>query len=112
MIKAGMAGRLRREFRFSILADASRFFDTGSEEKILLQGVIDCFFEENGGLVIVDYKTDRVFEEEEISERAEYYRGQLAAYAHALSRICGKKVKECILFFLAAGKEVKLAAEM
>ena len=111
MLKAEKDGRLRREFRFSILADAARFIDTDSREQVLLQGVIDCFFEEEDGLVIVDYKTDRVFEENEIFERAKYYRGQVAAYAHALSRICGKKVRECVLFFLAPGKEVKLAIE-
>ena len=96
------------EYRFSIPSEYKACL--AFKDRLNKMGV--RFFEENGGLVIVDYKTDRVFEEEEISERAEYYRGQLAAYAHALSRICGKKVKECILFFLAAGKEVKLAAEM
>ncbi len=109
MAEAAGKGALRREFRFSLLSDARDFFDTGSDAQILLQGVVDCFFEEEDGIVIVDYKTDRVFEEKEIVARAEYYRGQIGAYSRALSRICGKKVKECVLFFLASGREIKLA---
>ena len=108
MVKAWHRGRLRREFRFSLLIDAADFLSSDSKDQILLQGVVDCFFEEDDGIVIVDYKTDRVREEKAILDRAEYYRGQLEAYAHALSRICGKRVKERILFFLAPGKEVKL----
>lgn len=111
MMEAEKSGKLKREFRFSILADAARFFETDSGEQVLLQGVIDSFFEEEDGLVIVDYKTDKVFEEIKILERAGHYRGQLAAYAHALSRICGRRVKECVLFFLAPGKEVSLTVE-
>ncbi len=101
-------GRLRREFRFTLLSGAGDFFDTDSKEQILLQGVADCFFEEDDGIVIVDYKTDRVFEESEVLTRAEYYKGQIGAYSRALSRICGRNVKECVLFFLAPGKEIKL----
>lgn len=108
MCAAARNGRLRREFRFSLLSDARDFFETDSKEQILLQGVADCFFEEDDGIVIVDYKTDRVFAEEDILARAEYYRGQIGAYAQALSRICGRNVKESVLFFLAPGKEIKL----
>ena len=45
---------------------------------------------------------------EEIAARAALYRGQLTAYAAALSRILGQPVKECVLFFLSAGRTVKL----
>ena len=109
MAAAFRAGTMKREFRFSLLVDAEQLlFSSPSEEKILLQGVVDCFFEEGGEIVIVDYKTDRVFDEQKILERSEFYRGQLEAYAGAVSRICGKNVKECILYFLAPAKEVSL----
>ena len=46
--------------------------------------------------------------EEEIAARAELYRGQLLAYAEALSRIFQKNVKEGVLFFLTPGREVRV----
>ena len=74
----------------------------------LLQGSIDCFFEEDGALVVVDYKTDRVAGESAIAERAESYRIQLDTYAYALRRIFGLPVRERILYFLRPGRSVTL----
>ena len=96
-----------REFRFSILLDAEKFAPGAAEEKLLLQGVVDCCIEESDGLVIIDYKTDSV-KGEELKARAEHYRPQLMAYAEALARILKKPVKECTLFFLSSGEEYKL----
>lgn len=56
---AEVAGTLRREFRFSLLCPAETFFPGADEEQVLLQGVVDAWFETKDGLVIVDYKTDR-----------------------------------------------------
>ena len=72
---------------------------------------MDCCLVEADGLVIIDYKTDRVRMEEEIAERAALYRGQLRAYSKALSRILGKPVKRCVLFFLVPGRTVELPAD-
>jgi ATP-dependent helicase/nuclease subunit A len=108
MAAAWKKGSLQREFRFSLLVDADRLLSTQAREQILLQGVIDCFFEEEDGIVLVDYKTDRVSEEKELLARAEHYRDQLEAYAEAITRITGKPVKERILVFLAAGREIRL----
>lgn len=57
---AEVAGTLRREFRFSLLCPAETFFPGADEEQVLLQGVVDAWFETKDGLVIVDYKTDRI----------------------------------------------------
>ena len=97
-----------REFRFSLLLPADALYPGAAGEELLLQGVVDCCLREEDGLVIIDYKTDRVKTEEEIAARAALYRGQLTAYAAALSRILGQPVKECVLFFLSAGRAVKL----
>ena len=97
-----------REFRFSLLLDAEKLYPGAEGEELLLQGVVDCCLEEDGALVIIDYKTDNVRNEEEIAGRAELYRGQLQAYAEALSRIFQKPVKEGLLFFLTPGREVKV----
>lgn len=96
------AEKLQREFRFSVLLPAEKFFPGGQGEEVLLQGAVDCWFEENGGITVVDYKTDRV-RVDEIPARAKFYAGQLQAYALALSAITGKPVKETVLYFLTPG---------
>ena len=76
-------------------------------EEVLLQGVVDCCIEEDGELVIIDYKTDRV-SGATLEQRAEFYAAQLQAYARAMERITGKRVRECVLYFLAAGKALSV----
>ena len=99
------ADRLMREFKFSILCPAEDFFDGGEGESVLLQGVIDCCIEENGGLTVIDYKTDRV-RGDELTQRAKTYAGQLRAYAIAVGKMTGKPVNGCVLYFLEAGQAV------
>ena len=100
--------RARREYRFSLLESAARFVPEASAgDEILLQGVVDCFFEEDGALVVVDFKTDRVAPDA-LAERAEHYRPQLEAYSLALAQVIGKPVKEKILYFLRRGEQITL----
>ena len=100
--------RARREYRFSLLESAARFVPEASAgDEILLQGVVDCFFEEDGALVVVDFKTDRVAPDA-LAERAEHYRPQLEAYSLALAQVIGKPVKEKILYFLRRGEQIIL----
>ncbi len=72
-----------------------------------LYGFIDLLFEEADGLVVVDYKTDRVDPSEE-TDPSSRYRLQGGAYAHAIRRVTGKKVKEVVFLYLDTGKEVRL----
>ena len=103
------ASRCWREFRFSLMSEADEvFLGTRSEDRILVQGVVDAFFEENGSLVLVDYKTDRVESDAMLQQRTELYRSQLDTYAKALERIFGLPVCEKILVFLYAGHQVLL----
>ncbi len=96
-----------REYRFALLVDGSLYDAAASGEELLLQGVADCVFETDGGLAVVDFKTDRVTVEE-TAARAETYRAQLAAYATALSRVLEKPVTERILYFFHSGTEISL----
>ncbi len=86
---------MRREQSFTILMDKD-----GTE--IMVQGVIDCFFEENGQLVLVDYKNSTLKSEELLKSR---YRQQLDIYAEALKKITQKPVKERYLFLLDEGEK-------
>ena len=102
------ADRIWREFRFSLLCDAGELLQRGSGEEILLQGVVDCCMEEDGELVIIDYKTDNVHTEEQIAQRSSLYESQIKAYALALSRIFSKPVRESVLYFLSCGRTVTI----
>lgn len=112
-LRSDLAGRIRRapkvyrEYRFALLMDASLYSAAAQGEELLLQGVVDCAFETPEGLVVVDFKTDRLRPGEERA-RAEYYRAQLEAYAAALSRVLQRRVTERILYFFATGREISL----
>ncbi|MBP5167507.1 MAG: UvrD-helicase domain-containing protein [Oscillospiraceae bacterium] len=100
------ADKITREFKFSLLVPASEYYPDG-KGKILLQGVVDCFIEEAGELSVIDFKTDRI-REDRLEERAAAYRPQLAAYASALERITGKKVKQRLVYFFSVGKYTEI----
>ena len=98
-------GDYRREFKFSVLVPASEYFPEAAElpaEEVLLQGVVDCMYETADGIVIVDFKTDRVRPGQE-TERAARYRPQLEAYRRAVQEVFGRPVCGCVLFFLHIG---------
>ncbi len=83
---------MEREYRFTVLMDAKDYDPAAlGEDAILLQGVVDCWFETPDGIVVVDFKTDHVQTDEEVARHAELYRGQLAAYSLALSRVLGSR---------------------
>ena len=75
------------------------------KESILVQGIIDAFFEEEDGLVLVDYKTDRIKNAEELAQR---YQEQIVQYAYALESLKQRKVKEIILYSFHLGREIKV----
>ncbi len=102
------ADRVIREFKFSILEDAGKYDPELAGEKYLLQGVTDCCFVEDGFLSILDFKSDHITKDGQ-QERAEYYRGQIEAYADALSKIFKLPVKDKILYFFATDSQFRLS---
>ncbi len=70
------------------------------DERLLIQGVIDVYFEEDGELVLADYKTDKVKTPEELIHR---YRTQLDYYERALVQLTGKPVKERLIYSFGLG---------
>ncbi len=73
----------------------------------LVQGVIDCLFYENDGIVIVDYKSDNVEPGNEITH-AKRYSLQLELYTRAIEALTGLTVKEKYIYFLKTRCEVRL----
>jgi len=87
---------LFREKQFTVTVPASFFeSDVSTDESVVVQGKIDCFFIENGNAVIVDYKTDYVKSAGELKER---YTMQMEVYKNAVEQFTGKKVKEVLLY--------------
>jgi len=75
-----------QEFETTIVLDG---------ESTLLQGIIDCYFEENGQVVLVDYKTDVC---SDINELRDKYSEQLKWYKYAIEKILGKNVSETYIY--------------
>ena len=97
---------VRREFKFSLLVDAGRFYPEAAGENTMLQGVVDCFVVEDDGITILDFKTDRI--RNGLQERVAHYKPQLMAYAEALSKIYALPVKRKILYFFSVNEAVEL----
>ena len=94
-----------REFKFSILADARELGLADTDETILLQGVVDAFWEVDGKITVLDFKTDHV-PSGKLQEKAALYKGQMETYAYALEKILGKPVSTVLLYFFSAGESV------
>lgn len=109
MQRISMSKNVMREYRFTVEMKAGELNKLLPEhlrdETVILQGAIDCAFEEDGELVVVDYKTDRTKSEEDIISR---YSKQLELYKNALEKCTGMKVKECLLYSFAFGKTISL----
>lgn len=93
--------RIYREIKVSSFVNANEVYNTDFDDKILIQGIADCVFEENGELVLLDYKTDRVKTEEELLER---YKKQIMFYKTAVAKTLNKPVKEALLYSFYLGK--------
>ena len=104
--KAFQEKRLFREMHFMrALPFRALFPDRKEEDEVLLQGIVDAFIVEDDGIILVDYKTDRVKREEELRER---YRKQIMLYSDALEAILGKRVKRRVLYSFYLAKEVEI----
>lgn len=103
--RAEEEGRLHKEQQFMIGIQAREMELADSDELVLVQGVIDAYIEEADGSVLIDYKTDRVKEAEELKKR---YQIQLFYYIRALEQVTGKPVKEALLYSLHLQEEIRI----
>ncbi len=97
-----------REKKFTVEVPISEVYEGVDEfldEMIMIQGIADCAFIEDGKLVVVDYKTDRLESEEAFIEK---YSSQVLIYKKALKMATGYDVKETLLYSFHLGKEIKV----
>ena len=115
------AQSIYREQRFNILLTASHFTQDEEfkssidDEEILVQGVIDLFFEdERGNIILCDYKTDHLLPEElgdetlVIKKMKERHGKQLEYYAMAIERFLGKAPDKILIYSLPFGDAVEI----
>lgn len=117
MKRAKQAGVFHTEQPFVFIdlseqSDKSKQDDTNQPDKNnggqLIQGVIDVYFEEDGSLILVDYKTDKVSKKGGEDELRRRYALQLEYYAKALSQLLQRPVKEKIIYSFSLGKDIEL----
>jgi ATP-dependent helicase/nuclease subunit A len=103
------ADKIYKETAFNIKKKAKDVIDglEDCDEALLVQGIIDCYFEEDGKWVLVDYKSDYV-PQNDVSIIIKKYGIQLQLYKEALEKITGKDVKESYLYLLDIDMAVKL----
>ncbi len=113
---------LRREFRFNVRMDAEKFTsDEGLREKlrehgikVTVQGVVDCVFRGENGLVLVDYKTDAMTKEEYENPRLgeekliRRHKKQLMYYKEICERLFGEAITETVIYSTVLGKGIPL----
>ncbi|MCR4605125.1 MAG: UvrD-helicase domain-containing protein [Eubacterium sp.] len=108
MKQAYTEGKLHREQAFTMYKPASEIYpDTDDEKPILIQGIIDGYFETDDGVVLMDYKTDRIDVGEEDKLR-EHYAVQMKLYKEVLEKSLKKPVISSKLYSFSIGKEVEL----
>lgn len=106
MRECALKGKLRKEQPFVLGIDADEVYEEAQEgETILVQGIIDVYFEEPDGLTVLDYKTDKVNKAEELAEK---YHAQLDYYAKALYQAVGKNVKEKVIYSFTLQEEIRV----
>jgi ATP-dependent helicase/nuclease subunit A len=104
-----LSDKIETERTFSLLMRPKEVFFGAKyndvTDTILVNGIIDCYFVEQDQIVLLDYKSDRIYDEEELKER---YRIQLQLYKTALERAMGLPVKEVYIYSLAMGRAIAL----
>ncbi|MCP8968240.1 helicase-exonuclease AddAB subunit AddA [Ectobacillus ponti] len=113
---------VRREVPFTMMLPASRAYQKDwrqeQEDLVLVQGVVDCMLEEEDGIVLIDFKTDRVTDrfpggfEEARPVLAKRYEVQLDLYSQALYQSLQKKVKAKYLYFFDGSHILPLQGEI
>lgn len=107
---ATAAGLLYQEKPFVMGLPAHEIYpDNPSDELVVIQGIIDVYWQESDGLILLDYKTDRVFQKDGEEVLIRRYKTQLDLYAKALEAAVGMPVKEKLIYSFTLNKLIVLA---
>lgn len=99
MAKADRENKLKREVKFLMNME---------ESEVMVIGVIDCYFEEDDHLILIDYKTDYVVSENYTDVLKERYKEQLKYYKEALESITGVQTGEIYIYSVPNAREIQI----
>ena len=99
------APHVSREFKFSLLTPAHVLLGGDSSEQVLFQGAVDCWWEDDGEITVIDFKTDHI-SDGQLDAAIERYRRQVELYAYALERVTGLPVTHASLYFFSINREI------
>ena len=105
--------KVYKEYAFTVALPLSEMNPEIPEEEakgetVVIEGVADCAFVENGELVIIDFKTDKASDESVLIER---YKDQLSVYRRCLSEVIGLPVKQTVIYSFSLGKTIEITQE-
>jgi ATP-dependent helicase/nuclease subunit A len=112
--RIGQAKQVWREEKFNLAVSRDALYEKSQrvdidKQQILVQGIIDCFFEEkDGNAVIIDFKTDKL-SGKDYPELLARYQVQMAFYRRAVEEIYQKQVKDCFVYLFHTGETVKIS---
>lgn len=86
---------VKKETPFLVRINADEIFRGNLKDEILLQGATDCYFEKDGEIVLLDFKTDKNPDADKIKKN---YTKQILLYAYALEKVTGMKVAKKIIY--------------
>ena len=108
MAKAAKVGKLHREQAFTMSKPASEIYPDRTEDTpVLIQGIIDAYFETDDGITLMDYKTDHIApgDEQRLIDR---YLIQMQLYQEVLEKSLGRKITKAVFYSFSLEKEIYL----
>ncbi len=101
------AKEIQKERPFYIYISSKEIYDDETDEKILVQGIIDLYYiNKDDQLILVDYKTDYVANNNE-QELIDKYKGQLSIYKRALEQALNRKVETAYIYSIYLDKKIE-----
>ena len=102
------ADKIYKEAPFNLevkVKDVYNADDASKDDTLMIQGIIDLYYEKNDKIILVDYKTDRVKDENELIKR---YKKQLDYYEEALSKLLSKKILKKYIYSFSLKKAIEI----
>ena len=96
---------VKKETPFLVKINADEIFEGSCKDEILLQGATDCYFEKDGKIVLLDFKTDKNPDEEKIRKN---YTKQIELYSYALEKVTGMKVAKKVIYTVRNSKIIEI----
>ena len=99
---------IKKEVPFAMKISPEAAYLQPADGDLVVHGIIDCYYENDKGIILVDYKTDRLNKGNRTQAIRDRYGVQLAIYKNALEKITGKQVVASVIYLLSLGEAIYL----